>query len=90
MKGGVRRRSRFAIGAETRKGPAHGRPLLRLSGCSCVGGCLSAAACIAAIGRAQPPPNPPAGGPNRITCGLSFCQGCAGCASVLVCVSVIA
>ena len=70
------------------KGPARGRPLLCLSGCSGASGGLSAAARIAAIGRAQAPPNPPAGGPQRTTCGpLLWRQACA---SVLICVSPIA
>jgi hypothetical protein len=72
------------------KGPARGRPLLCLSGYSGVGAGLSATARIAAIGRAQAPPSPPAGGPERTTIGLSFCQGCASCASVLAYVLPIA
>jgi hypothetical protein len=72
------------------EGPARRRPLLCLSGYA--GLALAyppRRASLLSVGP-QPPPSPPAGGPERTTNGLSLCQGCAGCASVLVCGSAIA
>jgi hypothetical protein len=71
--------------APKHKRPARGRPLVCLSGCGGAGGCLSAAARIATIGRAQNPPNPPAGGPEWITCGPSLWRQCRSCAVGVAC-----
>ena len=80
---GLRQRS-----APKREGPTRGRPLLGLSGCSDASGDLSAAARIAAIGRAQAPPNPLSGGPRRTTFGSLFL--CQNGASVAVWLPLIA